>query len=117
MADYTPQVNLALRLIKAKGSQATVEKETGSTYDPDTGTNTPVYSTSTAYAVTFNYDLKFVADGLVQSNDIQCLMENTASPEQGDFVTIGGTKYTVISARPEKPDGVTTIFHDLQLRV
>lgn len=108
----------ALRQLGDKGRAMTLHQATAGTYDPTTG-SAPV--TETDYACTgaeFPYPAVLIDGTSIQAGDRKVLLAAQgleATPDVGDSLTAGATRYRVIAAKSIAPNG-TVILWQLQVR-
>jgi hypothetical protein len=123
MEFYSKMQATANRLLKGKGQEITLTRQTAGAYDPATGTAAVTVTTQTAYGAMFEYGDKNIDGVLIQEGDKQLLLSalNSAgtalvAPQLNDTVTINTVVYTVVRIKPLSPAGTTVLF-DCNIRV
>jgi hypothetical protein len=123
MEFYSKMQATANRLLKGKGQEITLTRQTAGAYDPATGTAAVTTTTQTAYGAMFEYGDKNIDGVLIQEGDKQLLLSalNSAgtalvAPQLNDTVTINTVVYTVVRIKPLSPAGTTVLF-DCNIRV
>jgi len=123
MEFYSKMQATANRLLKGKGQEITVTRQTAGAYDPATGTAAVTTTTQTAYGAMFEYGDKNIDGVLIKEGDKQLLLSalNSAgtalvAPQLNDTVTINTVVYTVVRIKPLSPAGTTVLF-DCNIRV
>ena len=123
MEFYSKMQATANRLLKGKGQEITLTRQTAGAYDPATGTAAVTTTTQTAYGAMFEYGDKNIDGVLIKECDKQLLLSalNSAgtalvAPQLNDTVTINTVVYTVVRIKPLSPAGTTVLF-DCNIRV
>jgi hypothetical protein len=123
MEFYSKMQATANRLLKGKGQEITLTRQTAGAYDPATGTAAVTTTTQTAYGAMFEYGDKNIDGVLIKEGDKQLLLSalNSAgtalvAPQLNDTVTINTVVYTVVRIKPLSPAGTTVLF-DCNIRV
>ena len=123
MEFYSKMQATANRLLKGKGQEITLTRQTAVAYDPATGTAAVTTTTQTAYGAMFEYGDKNIDGVLIKEGDKQLLLSalNSAgtalvAPQLNDTVTINTVVYTVVRIKPLSPAGTTVLF-DCNIRV
>jgi len=111
--DYTRSKALADKLINQFGQELTFTSETGTSYDPATGTTTSTESTYTADVVWLDYNKDEIDGTYVQSGDARLLVAGT--PKINDRVTRGGVEWRIVDTEELNPGG-TFIYTEAQAR-
>lgn len=119
MADfYADLATTAARLLKQFGKPATLRVESGSSFDPATQINTPLYADTPVSLLVGNYAGRMTEDGtLVQTDDKKLIVsvKGAAEPGIGSLVVDGAVTYTVQSVKALNPAG-TALLYTLQGR-
>ena len=123
MEFYSKMQATANRLLKGKGQEITLTRQTAGAYDPATGTASVTTTTQTVYGAMFEYGDKNIDGVLIKEGDKQLLLSalNSAgtalvAPQLNDTVTINTVVYTVVRIKPLSPAGTTVLF-DCNIRV
>lgn len=123
MEFYSKMQATANRLLKGKGQEITLTRQTAGAYDPATGTAAVTVTTQTAYGAMFEYGDKNIDGVLIKEGDKQLLLSalNSAgtalvAPQLNDTVMINTVVYTVVRIKPLSPAGTTVLF-DCTIRV
>ena len=113
--NYPATAATATSLLERFGAAATIKRQSGTAYDPATGTSTQTYTSYATTAAVFDYAQKYIDGTLVQQGDKQAYCAPAVVPEQGDRFTWQGRDYAVIAVKPVAPAGVPVLF-EAQLR-
>lgn len=115
--DYANDVALAEELLAEYGRSITLRHYTIGTYDPTTGSNTPITSDATVTGVVLDFGSGQTTERgtLIQGGDKRLLLPASAAPSLQDHVLIGGVEFTIVSIGEINPGGTSIIF-DLHLR-
>jgi hypothetical protein len=102
------------------GRPMTLRKETGTTYDPATGTNVPTYTPYPVKGRSDRYDKKLIDGTLIKSSDRHVTfpaadLPSGVEPVQGDEWIIGDTTYLVHEASPTDATE-EAVYWELQVR-
>lgn len=112
---YPTTAATAARLLERFGAAATLKRQSGTAYDPATGTSTQTYTSYATTAAVFDYDQKYIDGTLIKAGDKQAYCAPAVTPEQGDRFTWNGVDYSVIAVKPTSPAGVPVLY-EAQLR-
>lgn len=112
---YPATAATAARLLERFGAAATLKRQSGTTYDPTTGTSTQTYTSYATTAAVFNYAQKYIDGTLIQAGDKQAYCAPAVTPEQGDRFTWDVADYTVVDVKAVAPAGVPVLY-EVQLR-
>lgn len=113
--NYPNTAATATRLLQRFGAACVIKSESGTVYDPASGTMAPTYTSLPSTACVFAMPQKYIDGTLILQGDQQAFMAPGAEPKQGDLVTWAGRDLTVISVKPVSPAGVPVLF-ETQLR-
>lgn len=113
--NYPATAATATRLLERFGAAATLKRQSGTAYDPATGTSTQTYTSYATTAAVFDYAQKYIDGTLVKQGDKQAYCAPSVAPEQGDRFTWDGADYTVVAVKPVAPAG-TPVLYEAQLR-
>lgn len=113
--NYPNTATTATRLLQRFGASCTLKRESGSAYDPSTGTTVPTYDSLPSTACVFAMPQKYIDGTLILQGDQQAYLIPATEPKQGDVLTWSGSDYTVIAVKPVAPAGVPVLF-EAQLR-
>jgi len=102
--DYTGTKASAESLLKRFGASLTYTRETGTSYDPATGTTSSTTETYTADTVWTDFRRNEIDETLVKRGDARLLV--AGAPQIDDRVTKDGVEYRIIDTNPIKPAGV-----------
>jgi hypothetical protein len=118
MSFYTEMALVADDLISEFGQTVTHKVQSGTTYDPDTGSSVVSYVDSSGHGciVEFNKD---VIDGTkVRIGDKLCLLSpiGVTEPKDGDLLVMSGETWNVVSpVSVVAPAGIACLY-EVQLR-
>lgn len=121
MSFYAEMSATALELLTEFGQTVTLKRVTPGTYNPATGTATPVVTTQSRKAAIFDYnDFRHGMqnpNGLViEAGDRRCYMDaNGVDPELDDQIIIGGVTWSIKNVKSINPSGVS-VLHDIHIR-
>lgn len=118
MATYTGAVDLAHRLLTAKGVAVTVQQRTQSTYDPVTDTYGsggfgPAVGVSAVIDQPSGQERAFVEGAVSALRAIELLVPAKGlaiTPAEGDRWTVAGTVYTATGVTTIRPGGVAILY-------
>ncbi len=113
--NYPATADTATRLLQRFGAACTLKRETGTAYDPSSGTIMPTYDSGPTTAAVFAMPQKYIDGTLILQGDQQAFLVPATEPKQGDVLTWSGRDYTVIAVKPLAPAGVPVLF-EAQLR-
>ena len=113
--NYPATAATATRLLERFGAPATLKRQSGTAYDPATGTSTQTYTSYATTAAVFAYDQKYIDGTLIQQGDQLAYCAPAVTPEQGDRFTWHGRDYAVVAVKPVAPAGVPVLY-EVQLR-
>lgn len=113
--NYPNTATTATRLLQRFGAACTLKRESGTAYDPSTGTMVPTYTSVPSTAAVFAMPQKYIDGTLILQGDQQAFMAPAVEVKQGDIVTWAGRDLTVISVKPVAPAGVPVLL-EAQLR-
>lgn len=113
--NYPATAATAAHLLERFGAAATIKRQSGTAYDPATGTSTQTYTSYATTAAVFDYAQKYIDGTLIQAGDKQAYCAPSVAPEQGDRFTWNGADYTVVAVKPVAPAG-TPVLYEAQLR-
>ncbi len=68
----------------------------------------------TSYILQNDWNKNFSED--VQSEDVFYFVEASTDLDGWSLMQLGGNMYTIVLSKPFKPDGITTIFYEIQAR-
>lgn len=112
---YPNTAATATRLLQRFGAACTIKRETGTDYDPASGTTVPTYDSLPSTAVVFAMPQKYIDGTLILQGDQQAFCAPAVEPKQGDAFDWQGKTYAIISVKPVSPAGVPVLF-EAQLR-
>lgn len=110
---YNDMQATATELLTEFGKPMTLRIQTGSTYNPATQTNVPVYQNHSVTGLVLNYSGRTNESGTyVQTDDKKLLLSvsNAPEPTTGAQVIDGSTIYTVQSVNSLSPAGINLLF-------
>ncbi|MDR2213952.1 MAG: hypothetical protein LBE21_10060 [Pseudomonadales bacterium] len=116
--NYAKTAATAARLIGRFGAAATLRRNSGSQYDPSTGTAVPSWAEYPCTVAEVNYEAKDIDGTLIQASDRRLLVAPDVSqaPRTGDvFRLASGAEVTVINVKATAPAG-KTVLYDVQVR-
>ena len=118
MSLYTRAAATSLRLLTTYGQDVTHRTYTTGTYDPATGTTTPVTADTTRKGALFDYgaNTTTVRGQLVQVSDRRLLLDASAAVSVQDRLIVGGVEYMPVSVDEISPAGTRVLF-DIHVRV
>ena len=106
MSFLTNMQSVANRLLTDKGESITFSRETSSGFNPVTGIDAVTTSTFSGYAHPSPYKLGEIDGTIIQSDDIQLLVESLdTTPAQGDGCLFRAEDYRVMMVRPISVQG------------
>ena len=118
MSFYSEMALVADDLISEFGQTITHKVQSGSSYDPDTGTTTLSYVDSVGTGCMVEFD-KDVIDGTkVRIGDKLCLLSpiGLTEPKDGDLIVIGSDTWNVVPpVSVVAPAGIACLY-EVQLR-
>lgn len=103
------------------GQDVTVSLWSAGTYNPTTGTATPVYTAKTVRGVVLDFGRKEIDGTQVQVGDKKLIAHTkdtsgaSYTPDTHARVTVGGAVHEVVRVMPLTPAG-TDVLYTLQLR-
>jgi hypothetical protein len=104
----------ALALLADKGDPGTLSVLTGSVYDHDAQTNSPVYAEYPVSVFVGNYSGRSNEDGtLVQTTDRKLIVSGVGvslDPKTSATVTVHGVAYAIQNIKPVGGQGVNVVF-------
>jgi len=113
--NYPATAATATRLLERFGAAATLKRQSGTAYDPATGTSTQTYTSYATTAAVFDYAQKYIDGTLVKQGDQLAYCAPAVTPEQGDRFTWNGVDYSVIAVKAVSPAGVPVLY-EVQIR-
>lgn len=115
--DYSKTAATSLKLLTRFGQTVTRRTYTAGTYDPATGAVTPVTADTSRIGVVLpiNAGQTMLAGTLIQSGDIQVLLDAESAIAMTDHYIVDGTEYTLAAFEPLSPAG-TVVLNTLLLR-
>jgi hypothetical protein len=108
---------VAVDLTGELGKALTVRENTGSTYDPATGTNTVTYTDHAVNGAVRSYSERLIDGGSVQVGDLEVTLPAQSlsfEPDTQDKVTLDGEDWSIVNAARAYGDQV--IVYRLQVR-
>lgn len=116
MSFYGNMANAAARLLKSKGQQVTITRETGGGTDPVTGEAIPAVRTNYyPYGVLTKIADHLIDGTRVKAGDRELVLDNTVEPDTSDVVTVAGEDWSVAEVYPMSPAG-TPVVHRVRVR-
>lgn len=113
--NYPKTAATATRLLTRFGAAAIIRRESGTAYDPATGTMQPSYANLPTTAAVFAMPQQYINGTLILQGDQQAFCVPGVEPKQGDAFAWQGLDYTIISVKPVSPAGVPVLF-EIQIR-
>jgi len=111
--------DLAVELTEEFGKPITITRETGSSYDPSTGTTSPTYTDYSANsAPPSSFEYRNIDGSLIQTGDLVIGVPAKGlniEPSTADTVKLDGTVYQVVQVRPQW-SGEKVALYEMQLR-
>lgn len=115
MGVFDGQIKRAAKSIKKKGQLVTVNRVSGTSFDPVLGKEAATPAPYTGYAVELNYTTFMKQGEAVQSGDKQLILEAVSKPAVGETITTASGTGLVIDVQTLQPNG-QQIIHTIQLR-
>lgn len=120
MSLYTDLRATAGRLLTSYGQSMTLTKRASGAYDPSTGASTVTSTTYTVKGAVFDYSggAYKPAPMLIQAGDRRALISAeglSVAPEPADHLTIGSTRWAIVTVTPTDPGG-TAVVYECQVR-
>lgn len=113
--NYPATAAAATRLLTKFGAAATLKRQSGTTYDPGTGTTVPTYADLATTAAVFAYKQGYIDGTLIRQGDQQAFCAPAVEPVQGDRFAWHGKTFEVVSVKPVSPAGVAVLY-ECQIR-
>lgn len=113
--NYPATAATATRLLTKFGAAATLKRQSGTAYDPDTGTTVPTYTDLATTAAVFAYKQSYIDGTLIRQGDQQAFLAPAQAPAQGDRFVWQGSTFEVIATKPVSPAGVAVLY-ECQIR-
>lgn len=115
--DYSSVAADALATLNEFGQTVTRHTHAASVYDEDLGVATQSETTSSRKGVVLPFDRNTttVRGILVESTDVQLLLDATAAVTINDHFTISGSRYSIVSFEALNPAG-TAVLYTIHLR-
>lgn len=114
--DYSRTQAMATRLIARHGAPCTLQRHTGSAYDPATGTSTATYTELETTACVFDYPERYIDGTLIQAGDRQAFMVASVAPDVGDRFEWAGRLLTITNVKQIAPNGSTVVVYEANVR-
>lgn len=110
--NYTATAAGTAKKIKAAGKAITLNRPTGGTVNPGTGSLTGAINTTySGYAVEIQFDQYLVANGVVENDMKRLLVVGVPSPIVGkDTLTVDGSTWQILKVLPLQPASVTLLW-------
>ena len=111
--DYSASRALADRLLNQFGGSLTFTRQSGETFDPQTGTTSVTEETFSRDVVWLDYDNDEIDGSIVQRGDARLLIQGEAKVD--DRIERDGENWKIVTASPLNPAG-TLIYTEAQVR-
>lgn len=118
MTFYSDMADVADDLIIEFGQSVTVRRQTGSTYDPDTGGSTITTSDETGHGCVIEFDKELIDGSHVRVGDRLLLLSpiGVTEPRENDLVIFGSESWQIVPpVSITAPSGVPVLY-EVQLR-
>ena len=106
--DYDALRLEAQAIIAEFGATATLTRTT-TTYSPTTGNATGTPTNYSGVGVVFDREVRDRKDSTVRATEQVAYLSLAMDPAPGDELTVGGTKYRVVTSKPLRPATVTVL--------
>lgn len=116
MSFYDDMAATSLALLTEFGQSVTHRSHTDGTYDPATGSATPVVTDATRKGALFDIDTTTLRGELVQVSDKRLLVDGSASVNLRDRFIVDSVEYVIVSLGEVNPAG-TRVMYDMHVRV
>ena len=115
--DYAALAADAAGLISEFGAPATLKSITPGTYDPATGTSTPVETSTSVDAVVFPYTDRQIDGTMILAGDEQAYIGavGITAPKPADTITWRSRVYRIVKVKDLSPAGTSVLF-ECQIR-
>lgn len=118
MSFYSEMADVADELITEFGQTVTHKVQSGTAYDPDTGSSVVSYVDSAGHGCVVEFDKEVIDGTKVRIGDKLCLLSpiGVTEPKDGDLIVIGSETWNVVPpVSVVAPAGVACLY-EVQLR-